>query len=112
MKDKPSDIDPVEVTLLLIGLAALVLLFPALIFHGRTDSGAWHWTTACTVGCAVWWGFLLTCLGGFIAGRVNSPAVRELEEQERLRRLPPALAEVPQPLRPDLRLMWVTPYLD
>jgi hypothetical protein len=113
MKDKPSDADPLEVTLLLIGLAVVVLLWPALAFHGRTDAGAWHWTAACTIACSVWWAFLLTVIGGWILAKANSPQVRALEKGQRPQ-VPqrPWTPRVPHPLRPDLRRLYATRFLE
>lgn len=102
-----SALDPVEITLILLGLGALLLFSPALAFHSRTPAGAWHWNIRCTVACLAWWGFLLSCAGGFILSRANSPAVRAMEKAQR-----PWAPEVPQPAEPDLRLMWVTEFLE
>lgn len=86
-------------------LAALVLLLPAIALHSRTPQGAWHWTLGCTVGCCIWWGILLSIAIWTILAKANSPAVRAMEKAR-------SAHHVPQPLHPDLRLMWVTGFLD
>lgn len=88
--------------LLLFG--GFALLWPGLAVHGRTPQGAWHWTTGTTVACSLWWGFLLVIITIVILGRANSPEVRAMEKAEH-----PWIPEAPQP---DLRLMWVTEFLE
>jgi hypothetical protein len=88
-------------------LAGLFLFFPALILHGRAPGGAWTWTTGCTIAEACWAGFLLLVAGWAVLARANSPHVRAMERAQH-----PWVPQVPQPLRPDLRLIYMTQFLE
>lgn len=43
--------------LLIIGVIAVVGFWPAMVWHGQTDTGGWRWNIDSTIGCCVWWSF-------------------------------------------------------
>ena len=57
--DKPADWGVITPLIAIIGAGFLVSCWPALAWHGYTDTGGWRWDIHSTVACAVWWGALL-----------------------------------------------------
>ena len=48
--------------LLIIGVIAVVGFWPAMVWHGQTDTGGWRWDIHSTIGCLIWWGLIVVPL--------------------------------------------------
>jgi hypothetical protein len=62
----------------IIGPAFVIILtvmitgfWPAMVWHGEggPTGTAWQWDVRSTIGCCIWWGFLLLCGTGAVASR-------------------------------------------
>ncbi len=81
---------PIWGCLLGIGLGALLLLWPALAWHGQTAAGGWRWDIHTTVACCIWWGVVLFVAVAIVLGKANTPEVRAREQQGQAANLPPS----------------------
>lgn len=70
------------------GLIAVVGFWPAMVWHGYTDTGGWRWDIHSTVGCLVWWGILVFL--GFLCWLAGDRTAKEVTA-------PPSVAELLPP---------------
>ena len=57
-KMKDGDYGIIGPLALFAGLVAVIGFWPAMAWHGQTDTGGWRWDIHSTMGCLIWWVFL------------------------------------------------------
>lgn len=75
------------------GIVALIGFWPAMVWHGYTDTGGWRWDIHSTIACSIWWALTL---GPFIAAiiiDVSRGNARYLGQRPRPVRVPPSVPE-------------------
>lgn len=69
--------------LLIIAVVAVIGFWPAMVWHGYTDTGGWRWDIHSTIAELVYWGIILAVVITSILARANSPEIRTREEGRR-----------------------------
>jgi uncharacterized membrane protein len=59
---KNGDYGIIGPLLLVIAVVAVLGFWPAMVWHGQTDTGGWRWDIHSTIGCLVWWGLTIVPL--------------------------------------------------
>lgn len=81
---------------LFAGLVAVIGFWPAMAWHGYTDTGGWRWDIHSTMGCLIWWVFLAAVV--ILAAADHRPAktaVAAPVTPERLAPPPPSVVARP-----------------
>jgi hypothetical protein len=55
---------------IILGVGWLVLCWPALAWHGYTDTGGWRWDVHSTIACAVWWGIIAAAVVFWVCSKI------------------------------------------
>jgi hypothetical protein len=86
--------------LLILGIGWIVLCWPALAWHGQTDTGGWRWDIHSTVACLIWWGIIVVPLA--VAAGIDVNRKRKLTgtPQPGVQAISKARAKPPEPLIP------------
>lgn len=97
----------------IIGIIAVAGFWPAMAWHGTTDTGGWRWDIHSTIGCLIWWGVIIFLLGlAVYANREVKPAgpppqPDRWRENPAYRQAPPVPVPPPAPARGHLRAVKV-----
>ncbi len=83
---------------LIIGAVAVLGFWPAMVWHGTSDTGGWRWDVSSTIACAIWWTLVLgpilvAAVTGVSKGRARCPGQRPAPVQ-----VPPSVPEAKEAL--------------
>jgi hypothetical protein len=94
-----SDLMAMDAFFVVCIVLAVIGFWPAMVWHGYTDTGGWRWDIHSTIGCSVWWGLSVLCILLAVADKKAKRSPRPPEGRLRVEAtLPPMPAAQASPV--------------